>query len=169
MFYLSFSGFKGVNQFEDSPLSSTMENSQTCSLLACPPPFCLLSSFGTTRNLQMILYVLILPHGASFPHVVGNFSELFFSRGFVSVGISCAIVVEIILPSHFIVPVAGPPDPFYSLSLWILCPMYGQYTMHWGLHTCFCFILKSTFSWALSLFHPVPQVHNKLSCCFLSL
>ena len=82
----------------------------------------------------MILFVLLLPHGASFPHIVGNFPEFISNRGFVSVGISCAIVVKIFLLSSFVVPVAGPPDPFYSLSLGILCPVGST---HWGLRTCF--------------------------------
>ena len=69
----------------------------------------------------MILFVLFLPHGASFPHVVGNFSVLIFRRGFVSLGISCVIVVKIFLLSSFMVPVSGPPDPFILLA-------HGSYT-----------------------------------------
>lgn len=157
MFYLFFSGLKGFNQFKNSPLLSAMENSQTFCLLACPPPFFLLSSFGTIRNLQMILDVLILPHGASFPHVVGNFSELIFSRGFVSVGISCATVVK---------KKKNPSKPFHGSCCWsprpilssqLVDPMpYRQYapgTSHLLLFHSQVF----TFSWALPSTAPGAQ------------
>lgn len=70
---MTFLVFKGFNQFEDSSLSSVMENSYSFSLLGCPSLFISLSSSGTMGNLCTLFFLLMLPHGASFPHVLGNF------------------------------------------------------------------------------------------------
>ena len=81
LYCLTFLVIKGSNQFGDSSLSSAMENSYSFSLLGCPSLFILLSSSGSMGSLCTLFFLLMLPHGASFPHVLGNFTEFTFKQG----------------------------------------------------------------------------------------
>lgn len=81
-----------------------------------------LSSSGTIRNLQTILFLLMLPHRASFPPVSGIFLlNLTFSKG-------CAFCWNLTCHSCQNIPskqLHGSrcwfPGPILFFTLWILC------------------------------------------------
>lgn len=154
LFYLSFSGFKGFNQFEDSSFSSAMENSQaffSSSVLSA-----ILSTLFF-RNCQESLQHFLSPDPPSwysFPQVLVSFLNLPLAGVMLSIGVFCDIVVKIFLPSSFLVgdQLLVPTTHFIFLA-------YASYAPQ-VVCTCTSDLLLAhypgfSFSWALFLSHPL--------------